>query len=122
MKRALLSLLIAPDDEMREAILSGEKEITIREGHRDYTLGPVTITCHIEPWCVAADITNVRHTKLKELTIEECEAEGYSNWNEAVRDLRKYYPKIDLESNVTVIRWDNVHGKLVDDYLENDED
>jgi len=118
MKRALRALLISPDEKQREAILSGKKKITIREGHRDYIPGQVLLACPIEPWCVGADINDVRHTTLREVTPEEFIADGYADAIEMLVDLRKYYPQIDANSNVTVIKWDNVRGKLVDEYRE----
>tara|TARA_Y100000310_G_scaffold331138_1_gene404171 strand:+ start:675 stop:1040 length:366 start_codon:yes stop_codon:yes gene_type:complete len=118
MKRPLQALLISPGEEQREAILAGEKQITIREGHRAYSPGPVMLGCGKVVWCVYADITNVRITTLDRVTDEEYMDDGYESTLEMLKDLRQYYPDLGLESDVTVIRWDNVHGKLVDNYNE----
>ena len=116
LKRPLTALLIAPNDEMRRNILNGTKKITIREGHRDYQPGLVMICCPVDPFCVEATITDVKHCRLDGVTREEYIANGYKSASEMRDDLRQYYPKIDYYSPVTVIKWDNVGGKLVDDY------
>lgn len=117
-KQPLYALLIAPDHETRRSILYGGKCISIREGNRDYRPGPVMICCHLEPWAVMADITSVRHCALAEVTEEEYEADGFWSHDELLAGLRQYYPNINLDSPVTVIRWNNVRGWLVDNKIE----
>jgi len=117
MKRALQALLISPNERNREKILKGEKKITIREGHRDYVLSKVMLCCPIDPWCVEAEITGVRHCILKEVTAIECSDEGYDSQKKMIKDLQHYYPELTLDSKVTIIRWDNVQGELVNEYL-----
>lgn len=115
MKPPLYALLIAPDHGMRTGILYGGKNITIREGHRDYQPGrPVMICCHIEPWAVMADITSVRHTTIAEVTKEEYEADGFHSPEDLLEGLRRFYPSINESSPVTVIKWENVRGWLKD--------
>ena len=114
MKRALQAILIAPDPAVRLNIMLGKKKITIREGHRDYTTGPVMICCHLVPWAIMATITNVRLTTVTEVTDEELWADGYDNHKGMLRDLKKYYPNITMESPVTVISWDNLEGYFTD--------
>lgn len=125
MKNPLYGLLIAPRNGMREAVLSGEKAITIREGHRDYREGgQVLIGCMgvktdaswTDAWVVMADVDAVRHCLLGEVTEDELRADGYNSREEMLADLHAYYPKLDLVSPVTVLRWKNVRGKLVDEY------
>jgi hypothetical protein len=116
-KNPLYALLISPDKNARRAILMGKKKITIREEHRDYRAGQaVMICCHLEPWAVMADITEVRHTELGKILEQEHRDDGYENRNELLSDLRIFYPDIDWKSPVTVIRWNNVRGKLKDEY------
>lgn len=99
---------------MRSNILNGEKKISIREGHRDYRPGPAMLCCHLVPWAVMADITDVRHTILTGVTEEEFRADGYKSFQQMLEDLQQFYPKLECISPVTVIRWDNVRGFLVD--------
>lgn len=114
LKHPLQALLVAPDQRMRTAILERIKKISIREGRRDYRSGPVMLCCHLEPWAVMADIVNVRHCTLREVTKEEYKADGFENKVELLNGLKKFYPNMNLDSPVTVIRWDNARGKLVD--------
>jgi hypothetical protein len=114
MRQALQAILIAPDPKVRLDIMLGKKKLTIREGHRDYKVGPVVICCHIYPWAVMATITSVRLTTLSEVTMEEYEADGYANHKEMLRDLRKIYPGLTMKSEVTVICWDNLEGYFTD--------
>ncbi|GMR19075.1 MAG: hypothetical protein BMS9Abin34_201 [Patescibacteria group bacterium] len=113
----LLALLIAPDEGMRQDIIAGAKQITIREGWRSYQVGcPVVLCCPIEPWCVMADIVEVRHCTLAEVTREEMEADGFQTPAEMLTGMWHFYPDMYWNSPVTVIRWENVRGKLVDEF------
>ncbi len=77
------------------------------------------ICCHLEPWCVQADVVSVRHCNLVEVTPEEFRADGYHSKEEMAVSLRSFYPNLDWYSPVTVIRWENVRGKLVDEWIKN---
>jgi hypothetical protein len=113
-KQALQALLISPDRGMRIAILEGRKTITIREGHRDYKPGHVVLCCQIEPWAVMADITDVKHCTLAEVTEEEMRADSFEDRADMIEGMRVYYPSLNWDSPITVIRWQNVQGFLVD--------
>jgi len=114
LKPPLQALLVAPDWIMRKKILTGEKRITIREGHRDYRLGQVMISCHLMPFAVMAEIIEVRHCKLKEVTKEEWKNDGFTSQEDLLEGLRKFYPSINLDSPVTVIKWGKISGFLAD--------
>ncbi len=116
MKQPLYAILIAQDTQMRENVLSEKKQITIREGHRDYKEGTALVCCHLEPWAVMVDITGVRYCTLSEVTKEEYNADGFRTQEDLLNGMRKFYPKIDYTSPVTVVKWNNVRGKLVDEY------
>ena len=116
LKRPLTALLVAPNEITWNNIVAGKKKITIREGHRDYQPGLVMLCCHLINKAVQADITDARHCRLDEVTREEYTGDGYKTPSEMRDDLRQCYPSIDYFSPVTVIKWDNVKGKLVDEY------
>ena len=106
MKQALQALLISPDPAARLAIMLGQKRITIREGHRDYRTGPVMICCHIAPWAVLTTITEVKLTTLAEISQEELTADGYTDHDNMLDDLKShYYPNLTMDSPMTVIKW-----------------
>ncbi len=114
MKQPLYALLIAPDEKMRHDAETGKKLITIREGHRDYRKGLCMLCCHLVPWAVMVEITEVRYCTAGEVTEEEYRANGYGSAEEMLADLQKYYPHLSWDSPVTVIRWKNPRGALVD--------
>jgi hypothetical protein len=115
MKQPLQALLMPP--EYQEITLNGSKKISIREGFRSFQKDKPLIICWPKnSFCVEADCTDVRYAKAKEITPEELKADFYSNSEEMLRAMIGFYPKFSLESEVTIVRWDNVRGKLVDDY------
>lgn len=116
MKQPLAAILIAPDAKTRRGILSGKKNMTIREGERDYRLGPVMLCCHEKPWVVMADITRVRSCRIFEVSDEECRSNGFKNWNELLAGLHRHYPRLKKDSRVTMVWWNNVRGNLVEQY------
>ncbi len=117
MKHSLQALLIAPDDDMRERILRGDKKISIREGERDYRPGePMMVCCHLVPWAVMVDVTDVRHTTLGMVTEAEWTADGFESYAHLMTVLKQFYPRISYDSAVTVVNWANARGELVDSY------
>lgn len=112
-RRPLQALLIAQGNMVAE-VISGQKRISIREGHRDYHAGkPVMLCCHIANWCLMADIVSVRHCTLEDVTDEEMRADGFDTRGVCLSCLQVYYPDITWESPVTVITWDNVRGGML---------
>lgn len=103
-KRALQALLFAGEQSMADVIL-GNKSVTIREGHRDYTEGPVMLGCHILNWCRLGEIIEVVHTKVKDVHLIDIVNDGCNNTNELLEKLRKYYPHMTMDSDVTVVRF-----------------
>lgn len=114
MKFPLQALLIAPDLNAREAVHSHKKEITIREGHRDYRPGVAMLCCQIIPWAVMVDIIDVRHCTASEITEEEYKADGFSSQNDMILQMKRFYPDFCFNSETTVIRWKNARGFFVD--------
>ena len=114
---------IAPEPKIqREKIVAGVVTATIRMGfRRGYEPGAaLQLCCHIEPWCMMADIETRRYCRMREVTDKEWQAAGYSGMEEHLVFIRRFpgYENANPDSEVTVIRWKNVHGKLVDEYQE----
>ncbi|MBM3261477.1 ASCH domain-containing protein [Candidatus Kaiserbacteria bacterium] len=114
MKHALQALLIAPEQRMREMVHSGHKEITIREGHRDYKPGLTMLCCEKVPWAVMVDITSVRHCLAHEVTPDEYESDGFTSIKDMCTQMKRFYPDFKQTSQVTIIRWTNARGFFVD--------
>lgn len=123
LKPPLYSLLLAAEQAMWEDVLAGRKKITVREGHRDYRAGrPMVLVTPEVSWAVMVDITEVRHCLLRELTPEELAADGFRSHDHAADELARFYWNISLDSPVTVISWDNVRGRMVEEYLSMEEE
>ena len=104
MKRALQAILIA-GEEMKQDVLNNTKQITIREGHRDYTNGPVLIGCHELNWSTMREIVDVRYCTLREVPRIDYEADGFETQSEMLDCLAQFYPHINWDSEVTIVRW-----------------
>lgn len=105
MKRALQAILIA-GEEMKQDVLDGKKKITIREGRRDYSDGPVLIGCHELNWATMREISNVRYASLKDVPEEDYRDDGFDSKADMLMALSKFYPDINWDSPVTIIRWE----------------
>jgi len=113
-RKPLYAILVAPGEEERKKIISGEITATIREGRRNYNTGIGMLCCHINPWVVMTTIIEVKYCRLQALKEEEYKKAGYDSLEDALQKMKKYYPKLDFESEITMITWTNVRGKLVD--------
>ena len=52
------------------------------------------------------EIKDVKHTTLESVTEEEYKADGFSKPQKLINGLRKFYPDLIWEDEVTVIRWE----------------
>lgn len=124
MKPALQAILIASNNhQMKINVMTGYKSISFREGHRDYHVGPLILCDELEPWVVKANIYEVQHKIMSQLTQEEWESDGFTSQESMLNGMRFYYPDITMESPVTVVRWNNVSGfwtekENIEDYAE----
>ena len=113
MKPPLQALLIAPGDGMIADIITGSQNGSLREGHRDYKVGqPIILCCHLANFAVMADVTEVKHTVIKDLTTYDIYPAGFDCLEEILPRLRQFYPKLTANSPITVIRWVNVRGAI----------
>lgn len=114
LRRPLVALLLAPDEEMWEAALTGAKRISIREGARDYQAGDtLMLCCHIRDSSFMAKVAEVRHCKLGEVTQDEYTADGFDTQASLLSGLQSFYPNMTLDSVVTIVRWDDIRGTAV---------
>ncbi len=112
-KAPLYALLIAPDAKVRKAVLKGSTNTSIREGHREYPRdGKIMLCWHLDPWTVMADITRTVHVPLCRVSAEEWQAAGYQSQADLLHGMRRFYPKMILNSQVTIISWNNLSGTL----------
>lgn len=115
----LQALLFAPDENMWNDLLSGRKEITLRQGYRDYKIDkPVILCCHIFGYAVMADVTSARYCLLKEVTEDEYSADGFTSPEDMLEQMKQYYSDLTEDSPMTVVTWENVRGSIVDKFNE----
>ena len=107
MKRPLLALLM--DNSFRDAVLNGEKTITIREGWRDYKVSEKVVLCHCntdDGWATMGKLTHVKLCKLGEVPIADLNDDGMATLEDAVAALGQFYEGMNEESLVTVLKWE----------------
>lgn len=105
LKRPLAAILFAP--QFHAAIENGEKQITIREGRRDYQVGEtVMLCCHVAGWCRMGTVTGVGFAELRDVPIESLQADGFSGYEDALVVMNQFYPELTLDSVVTVINFE----------------
>lgn len=90
-------LRMSPD--LMEDVLSGEKNVTIRYGTREFEKD-ITIEGH------AAEVMEYRHYKLIDVPLEYLMIDGFETFGDALRCLKKFYPTITPESDVTVVEFE----------------
>lgn len=75
-----------------------------------------------EAWVAVADIVMVRHRFLKDLTRSEWFAAGFVAQDEVLQFFGELYPEktVTLESEVTVLRWQEIRGACVDEIRKDD--
>lgn len=118
-----VALLVPRDNKLRQDIISGKVTIAIRKGHCDYMSGQqLVLCCHLdEPWTVLADIVTAHYLYRYSILQDTIEAAGYRTREEMEIKLKEYYPDLNLDTPLTVIQWQNVRGKLVDDFRRKEE-
>ena len=114
------ALWVSSDQIKTGSILSGKITTTVTERCYDYKFGRSLILCnHVECWVVMVDIIAVRHCLFSEMTTQECQAVGFETCWSLLDNLRIFNASLSLSSEVTIIKWSNMRGKLVDNYKEN---
>lgn len=101
--RPLTALLLA--EELIEDTESGHKTVTIRQGHRDYQPGKVIFACPEVGWSTAKEITEVKHTTPRCCEKQDYRDEGWKSRKNMVEDIQRFYPKLTMDSQITVIRF-----------------
>lgn len=92
-------------DYLFASVLDGTKTVTIREGHRPITLGPLVFVSPTNPTDTTAHVyvQHVRHITIAELSQRECLADGVNNPEEMVTLMETFYPGIAIDSKITVV-------------------
>lgn len=79
-------------------MLSGVKRLTLRLGHRKFQKN---IMIHGYP----AIVESVRYTTLMYLNFEILKTQGFINMFSTLMILRRFYPEITINSDLTVVEY-----------------
>lgn len=92
-------------DDLLAGLKSGRKTCTIRAGKRDITCG-LLVFSGVDSWeDVAVMVANVAHKKLAELTDAEAQLDGAESAEGMAETLKRFYPTIDPDSDITVVEF-----------------
>ena len=96
--------------DLFKLILSGKKTTTVREGLREYALGPVEFVTDPPDKrgmvkTVRGFITKVQLKQFRHLTSSDAERGGYETIGQMVSRLKKIYPGIGLDDEVTIVEF-----------------
>lgn len=92
-------------DDLFPPLLAGKKLCTIRAGKRDFTAGPMTFESK-SGLHATVNVTKVRHKKLKDLTDREAQMDGALNAQDMADALKRFYPDIGPDSDITIVLYD----------------
>lgn len=93
-------------DDLFPSLLAGSKTCTIRAGKRDYTAGPLVFSAVNSNQSTVVKVTAVVHKKLGELTDDEAQKDGAATAAEMAQALKRFYPDITAESDITIVTYD----------------
>lgn len=105
LEKPLQAILMA-GEKKRDEVMQGHKTTTIRLGWRDYHLGFAIIGCHVLNWCTGVNITVVEHYIFRDIPLKLLQKNGYTDFADAMRDLKTIYPNIDPMSKITWVEWE----------------
>lgn len=84
-------------------VLSGEKTSTVRLGIREYPLGPARFVSGA--LSIPIEITEVEFTQVARLDRRGAKSEGYGSLSELLSAVRRFYPGIAMDDDITVVRF-----------------
>lgn len=89
-------LRMAP--HLMEGVLSGEKEVTIRYGKREFE---EEITIEGNP----ARVLETMQCKLIDTPLHVLDEDGFNTFREVIDGMKQFYPDITPESDVTIVKF-----------------
>lgn len=115
----VLEALELGTEQMCIDAINGFKQVSVRTNFRDYTDGNKLVLYNEQVGFVAtATISSVRYCQLREVTEQECKDDGFESLEELLAVLQGFYgDSITLDSSVTVLRWRDIKGPMVDAYF-----
>lgn len=91
-------------DDLFVPLRNGNKFTTIRNGRRDIALGNLRFDgATDDTLSELVIVTSVTFTTLGEVSWETLDRDGFQDHDDAMKQMRRFYPDITLEDEVTVI-------------------
>lgn len=82
------------------------KSVTVRTGHRPIQQAPLVFRgVSNELLTVTVAVDRVIHTRLRHVSPEDVEADGFLDHADMLQQMRRFYPDITEDSPVTVVRF-----------------
>lgn len=86
-------------------MLKKGKETTIRKGRRDIALGKLLFESIDEKRYRMVNVLMVYYCKLSNVFISDVTNDGFKNHNDMWYQMKRFYPDITFDSEVTVIKF-----------------
>lgn len=100
-----MSVVLKMDDSFAEALSQGKKRITIRRGTRLELNAGEYIRVEVKGGSHPAIIESLEFASLDTLDLATLHEDGFEDLEDATAKLRRYYPDLQPEEAVTVIRF-----------------
>lgn len=81
------------------------KQMTIRKGRRDIQLGDLVLENVSGTDKREVVVTEVRHKRVKDITRFEAQSDGFSSVLDLMDGMKRFYPDLDRETEVTIVLW-----------------
>jgi len=92
----------------KDALLSGEKKLTIRVTKPNLRKGDIFIA-HCGGKVIGKfRVTDIYVKKLKDITDEEAKLDGFSSKEELIKELKNYYKNLNEDKEVVIIKFEPV--------------
>lgn len=92
--------------EYLQKVRQGKKLSTVRRGQRNFALGPAVLRAG--DLSLKVRITAVKYSTLDQLTDQDALADGFSDRNELMGALRRWYPDITAAEVMTIVRFERL--------------
>ena len=100
------------DPRFYDSVMSEEKWSTVRQGRLEYDLGFTELDFgDVKVW---VNVWAVVHAYVHRLCDEGAERDGFNSKSELLAVLKKHYPDLDINDEITIVKWDLI-GKVEDD-------
>ena len=91
-------------DDVYNQLFEG-KRVTIRKGRRNISIGGLFFEAVDSHRIEYVEVFMVYHCKLKDVDPADIQRDGFDNLEHMVKEMKRFYPDIDKETEVTVIKF-----------------